>query len=160
MTSMTEDELIAMMGVVVRTGCRRMTSSQLAALSESVTHTESMLAKPWWDRKAVAHAEAIVIIGDLTSDPTLTRVADLAAGWTYDLAIAAGPVVDGVILASRRRLLFHFRARDPDAAEHEIERHLRVLRFMGQLSGRGKPDRSLFHPDQLELSTTSAKLAL
>jgi hypothetical protein len=41
----------------------------------------------------------------MTGDPALIWLVGLAAGWTYDLAVAAGPAADGIILASRRRLL-------------------------------------------------------
>jgi GntR family transcriptional repressor for pyruvate dehydrogenase complex len=130
----TDEELIAMLAVTVQLACRRMTPSQLAALSDSVAQAESVPAKPWWDRKAVAHAEMIGMLGDVTGDAALIRLAGLAAAWTYDLAVAAGPVADRIILASRRRLLCHLRAGDADAAAREIEDHLRVLSFMERLS--------------------------
>jgi len=122
-----------MLAVTARTACHRMTTCQLAVLSGSVAQAESMPAKPFWDRKAVAHAEAIGLLGDMTGDPVLTRLAGLAVGWTYDLAVAAGPAADGIILNSRRRLLRHLRAGDAEAAGQELEKHLRVLRFMERL---------------------------
>jgi GntR family transcriptional repressor for pyruvate dehydrogenase complex len=129
----TDEDLIAMLAVTARTACHRMTTCQLAVLSGSVAQAESMPAKPFWDRKAVAHAEAIGLLGDMTGDPVLTRLAGLAVGWTYDLAVAAGPAADGIILNSRRRLLRHLRAGDAEAAGQELEKHLRVLRFMERL---------------------------
>jgi hypothetical protein len=80
------------------------------------------------------------MLGDVTGDPVLMRLAGLAAGWTYDLAVAAGPGADQIILGSRRRLLGHLRTGDAEAAGEEIESHLRVLSFMERLSrgGSGK----------------------
>ena len=142
LTSVTDEDLIAMLAVTTRTACRRMTIGQFGALSGSVAQAESLPARPYWDRKAVAHAEAIRLLGDMTGDPVLIRLAGLGAGWTYDLAVAAGPRADGIILGSRRRLLGHLRAGDAEAAGFEIENHLHVLSFMEQISrgtgGKGK----------------------
>jgi DNA-binding GntR family transcriptional regulator len=137
----TDEDLIAMLAVMVRTACRRMTTCQLAALRGSVAQAESMPTKPYWDQKAVAHAEAIGLLGDIAGDPALTRLAGLAAGWTYDLAMAAGPAADGIILNSRRRLIGYLHAGDAEAAGLEIEKHLRVLRFMERLSRGGQGNR-------------------
>src|ERR1700756_660474 len=109
LTSVTDEDLIAMLAVTARTACRRMTAGQLGALSGSVAQAESLPARPYWDRKAVAYAEAIRLLGDMTDDPVLIRLAGLAAGWTYDLAVAAGPRADGIILGSPRRLLRYLR---------------------------------------------------
>ena len=142
LTSVTDEDLIAMLAVTARKACRRMTAGQLGALSGSVAQAESLPARPYWDRKAVAYAEAIRLLGDMTDDPVLIRLAGLAAGWTYDLAVAAGPGADGIILGSRRRLLGHLRAGDAEAAGLEVENHLRALRFMERISrgsgGKGK----------------------
>jgi DNA-binding FadR family transcriptional regulator len=44
-----------------------------------------------------------------------------------------------MIISARRRLLALIRAGDADGAAEEIERHLRVLCFMGRLTGRRAP---------------------
>jgi DNA-binding GntR family transcriptional regulator len=136
----TDEELIGILAVTARLACRRMTPGHLAALSGSVAQAELVSARPHWDRKAVAHAEAIEMLGAATGDPVLRRVAGLAAAWTYDLAVAAGPGADGIIRGSRRRLLGHLRSGDAEAAGREMEHHLRVLSFMERLSrgGTGK----------------------
>ena len=134
---MTDEELIGMLAVTARTACRLMTPGHLAALSGTVAQAEAVPARPYWDRRAVAHAEAIELLGAVTGDPVLGRVAGLAAAWSYDLAVAAGPGADGIILGSRRRLLRHLRAGDGEAAGQEMEAHLRALRFMGRISRGG-----------------------
>jgi hypothetical protein len=135
--SVSDEELIAMMAVTVRVACGQLTDAQLAALSSSVAQAAALPAKPGWDRKAIAHAEALAMLGDVTREPALIRAAGLAAGWTYDLALAAGLAADGIILASRRRLLHHLRLGDAGAAEQEIDKHLRVLSVMARLSAGG-----------------------
>jgi hypothetical protein len=134
----TDEEFIGMLAVTARVACRRVTCGQLDALSGSVAQAESVPAKPYWDRKAVAHAEVIGMLGAVTGDPVLRRLAGLAAGWVYDLAAAAGPGADGIILGSRRRLLYHLRAGDAEAAGRELETHLRALSFMARLSRAGR----------------------
>ena len=135
--SVTDEQLIGMLAVTTRTACRHMTQCHLAALTDSVAQAESLPAKPHWDQKAVAHAAVIGMLGDATGDPVLVRLAGLAAGWTYDLAVTAGPAADGIILGSRRRLLRHLRAGDADAAAQEIEKHLQVLSMMERLAQGG-----------------------
>lgn len=130
-----------MVAVTAQKACHQMTSFHLAALADGVARAESLPAKPFWDRKAVAHAAVIGMLGDATGDPVLVKLAGLAAGWTYDLAVAAGPAADGIILGSRRRLLGHLRAGDGEAAAMEIEKHLLVLSMMERLS-RGAAPRS------------------
>jgi GntR family transcriptional regulator, transcriptional repressor for pyruvate dehydrogenase complex len=136
----TDEQLIGMLAVTTRTACYEMTSSQLAALAESIAQAEALPAKPHWDRKAVAYATALELLGDATGDPGLVRLAGLAASWACDLAVAVGPSADGIILGSRRRLLAHLRAGDAEAAGLEVEKHLRVLSFMERLfcGGKGK----------------------
>ena len=47
---------------------------------------------------------------------------------------AVGPVADGMIMSSRRRLVAHLSAGDADNAAREVETHLRVLLYMGRLA--------------------------
>jgi hypothetical protein len=53
-----------------------------------------------------------------------------------ELMSAVGPVADGMITSSRRRLLAHLGAGDADAAALETEAHLRVLHYMWRLAQR------------------------
>ena len=144
----TNEQLIGMLAVTTQTACRQMTPCHLKALTDGVAQAESLPAKPHWDRKAVAHAAVIGMLGDATGDPVLVRLAGLAAGWTYDLAAAAGPAADGIIRSSRHRLLGYLRAGDADAAAQEIEKHLRVLSMMERLARGGQargPAKSTTH---------------
>lgn len=143
---MTDEQLIGMLAVTTQLACHRMTPGHLAALSDGVASAESLSARPHWDRKAVAHAAVIGMLGDATEDPVLIKVAGLAAGLTYSLAATAGPAADRIILGSRQRLLGHLRAGDAEAAGQEIEKHLRVLTTMERLfragSGPVRPRRA------------------
>lgn len=91
LTSVTEDELISLRADTVPVACHRMQLSDLAASSDSVAEAALIPAKPCWERKAAAHAKTISMLGDATGDPALMPAAGLAADWTYDLAVAAGP---------------------------------------------------------------------
>jgi hypothetical protein len=130
----TGEELIVMLAVTVEVACQRMTPSHLAALSASVGQAASLPARTSWERKAVAHAQTIGMLGDATGDLVLARAAGHAAGYAYVLALSAGPAADGIIRNGCLRLLGHMRTGDADAAGHEIEQTLRVLRFMARLA--------------------------
>jgi hypothetical protein len=86
------EELIVMLAVTVEVACQRMTPSHLAALSASVGQAASLPARTSWERKAVAHAQTIGMLGDATGDLVLARAAGHAAGYAYLLALSAGPV--------------------------------------------------------------------
>lgn len=132
---MTDEELILMVAMTVRIACRQMTPGQLKAVSACTEQAARIPARSHWEHKAVAHAQLISLLGEATGDPVLVRLAVLAAGWTHELAMAAGPRADGIILGLERRLLGCLRAGEADAAAAEIEHHLRGLRFMCRLAG-------------------------
>jgi hypothetical protein len=90
-----------------------------------------------WERKVTAHAELFTTLGDLTGDGDLARLVSSAAGRLEDLVMTVGPVADGIILSSHRRLLRELRAWDADGAAREVERHLGVLHFMGRMVACG-----------------------
>jgi hypothetical protein len=54
-----------------------------------------------------------------------------------ELMITAGRGCDGIVVNSRRRLLDCLRGADPGGAARELEDHLRILRVMCRLAGRG-----------------------
>lgn len=56
------------------------------------------------NRKAAAHAEIFKVLADAASEP-LSPVLGSAVGLAYDLVVAAGHVVEGMITSSLRRLL-------------------------------------------------------
>jgi GntR family transcriptional regulator, transcriptional repressor for pyruvate dehydrogenase complex len=126
-------QLIPVLAAAVRIACRRMTAPHLKALHDSVEQAWRTPAAFGWDRKAAAHAEIFNQLADAASD-RLAPVLSAGAGLAYDLMIEAGRAADGMITSSRQRLLTHLRARDADAAEHEIESHLRVLHYMSRLA--------------------------
>ena len=128
-----DGQLIPVLAAAVRIACRRMTALQLKALHDSVEQAWRTPAAFGWDRKAAAHAEIFNLLAAATSDP-LAPVLRSGAGLAYDLMIGTGRAVDGMITSSRQRLLTHLRVGDADAAELEIESHLRVLHYMWRLA--------------------------
>jgi DNA-binding FadR family transcriptional regulator len=128
---MRDEALITMQGTIVRIACQRMRSAYLKALSDSVQQAACLPVHLAWDRKAAAHAELFNLLGDATGDPVLARLAGVAVGWTHNLSVA-----DGIILNSRRRLLDCLSAGDADGAAHEMERHLSGLCFMSRVAER------------------------
>jgi DNA-binding GntR family transcriptional regulator len=132
---MTQDAMISLMSAATRMACRQMTPQHLNALHASVERASGLSARHDWERKVTAHAELFTILGDLTGDRDLARLVSSAAGGLRDLVMTVGPAADGIILSSRHRLLRDLRAWDADGAAREVERHLRVLQYMGRVAG-------------------------
>ncbi len=127
--------MIPLLSGATRIACGQMTPQHLNALHASVEQASCLSARHDWERKATAHAELFTMLGDLTGDCDLARLVSSAAGRLQDLFMTVGPVADGIILSSRRRLLRELRAWDADGAAREVERHLGGLHYMGRVAG-------------------------
>ena len=133
-------ELIELQVHAVGKACGQMTAVHLRALHDSIDQACRIPAEFWWDRKAAAHAEIFNVLADAVSEPLVERVLSNGAGLAYDLMIAAGCAADGMITSSRQRLLGHLSGGDSEGATLEMEKHLRVLHYMGSASQlRGAP---------------------
>jgi DNA-binding FadR family transcriptional regulator len=129
-----DEQIIELYALVARTACLRMTPQHLAALQSSLDQTSCLSARLQWDRKATAHAEMFNLLADAVAEALPSSLLSSATGRVHDLMITVGPAADGIALNARRRLLALIRAGDADGAAEEIERHLRVLSFMGRLA--------------------------
>jgi DNA-binding FadR family transcriptional regulator len=128
------DELIQAQVSATRVACRRMSDVHLKALQDSVDQACRVPSGFRWDRKAAAHAEIFNVLADAADDPLAAPVLSNGVGFAYDLMVAAGRAVDGMIASSRQRLLACLRAGDPEGAALEMEKHLRVLHYMWRLA--------------------------
>jgi DNA-binding GntR family transcriptional regulator len=129
-----DEQTIGLYAHATRTACLRMTPQHVAALHSSLEQSRSLSARLQWDRKATAHAEMFNLLADAAAEALPSSLLSSATGHVHDLMITVGPAADGMILSARRRLLALARAGDADGAAEEIERHLRVLSFMGRLA--------------------------
>ena len=132
------EQLIPVLAAAARIACRRMTAMHMDALCDSVEQASRVPASLEWDRKAAAHAEIFNVLA-VGASGSFGRMLNSGAGLAYDLMIAAGRGSNGIIISSRQRLLAHLRAGDADAAEREMESHLRVLHFMWRLARFAPP---------------------
>ena len=128
--------MIPALATATRIACLRLTSQHISAIEDAVEQGASLPRRPGWEQKAAAHAEIFSLLAQAVDDQAVARLLTLGSDIVRDLAITAGPAADGVIISSRRRLLDGLRARDAEAAEHEMEKHLRCLHFMWRLTGR------------------------
>jgi hypothetical protein len=87
---------------------------------------------------SAADAEIFWLLAETAEDPGVARVLRLGGSLVRELAAAAGPLADGIISNSNRRLLAHVRAADADAAEEEVEKLLRCLHVMWRLARADK----------------------
>jgi DNA-binding FadR family transcriptional regulator len=74
------------------------------------------------------------VLADAVSDPVMARVLSDGTGLGYELMIAADHGMAGMITGSRRRVLAHLLAGDPEAAAQEMEHHLHALHFLWRIS--------------------------
>ncbi len=128
--------MIPALATATRIACLRLTSQHISAIENAVEQGGSLPRRAGWEQKAAAHAEIFSLLAQAVDDQAVARVLTLGSDIVRDLAITAGPAADGVIISSRRRLLDGLRAGDAEAAEHEMEEHLRCLHFMWRLTGR------------------------
>jgi DNA-binding FadR family transcriptional regulator len=134
-----DDELIRWCALATRAACSRMTAQHLKALQDSVGQARCLPAGHSWDRKATAHAQIYNLLADVIADrPGSAMFLSTSVGVIHDLMLTVGPAADGIILASRRRLLDLIRAGDAEGAAAEMEQHLRRLHFMGRLAEPGR----------------------
>ena len=128
--------MIPALATATRIACLRLTSQHISAIENTVEQGASLPRRPGWEQKAAAHAQIFSLLAQAVDDQAVARVLTLGTEIVRDLAIAVGPAADGIIINSRRRLLAGLRARDAEAAEHEMEKHLRCLHSMWRLTGR------------------------
>ena len=128
------NEMIETQVIAIRIACGQMTAPHLKALQDSVERACRVPAAFPSHRKAVAHAEIFNVLADGVNDPVAASVLRSGARLTYDLMVAAGRGVAGMIVGSRRRLLAHLLAGDAEAAAMEMEQHLRVLHYLWRLN--------------------------
>ena len=135
-----KDELIQVCGLAVWDACQAMTPQRLKALHDNVEQACCLPPGLAWDRKVTAHAEFVNLLADVAGDPILTLLLRGVPGQLHDLMSAAGPGADGIIAASRRRLLARLRAGDAAGAAREMEQHLAGLVWLRRLSQNGVSD--------------------
>jgi DNA-binding GntR family transcriptional regulator len=135
---MMDDQLIRAQGGAAEVACGRIGPPHLAALRESFEEACRLPAEAGWERKAAAHAAFFTILAEAAAGHP-AAAAMLASGGELarELMITAGRGCDGIVVNSRRRLLEHLRGADPGGAAQELEDHLRILRVMCRLAGRG-----------------------
>jgi DNA-binding GntR family transcriptional regulator len=129
-------EVIGELAMAARIACEQMTEPALNAVRDTIERACRLQAKPGWARKAAAHAEIYPLLADMAGQTAAAGERAGEASLIRELMSAVGPVADGMITSSRRRLLAHLGAGDADAAALETEAHLRVLHYMWRLAQR------------------------
>ena len=129
----TDEDLIRELATATRIACSAVTGARHAALEASFDQARAV-PSAMWERKAAAHAEFFNALADATPDPWLAPALGQGAAFAYDLMMTVGRAADGIVIGSRQRVLGFVRAGKPREAAHEMEGHLRTLRFMCRLT--------------------------
>ena len=128
------EELIRVQAMTARIACKAITGPTLKRLLDSVDQAACLPARPGWERKAAAYAEIFRLLADVAGGPLMVGQYGGQARHIRDLMCTVGPVANGMITSSRRRLIDRMRAGDADGAALEMENHLRALHYMWRLA--------------------------
>lgn len=128
------EDLIHVQVLATRVACQRLTGPALELLLDSVDRACLLPARPGWEHKAAAHAEIFSLLADVAGGPARAGRHGGLARLLGDLMCTVGPVADGMVTGSRRRLLACLRAGDAEGAALEMENHLRALHYMCRLA--------------------------
>jgi DNA-binding FadR family transcriptional regulator len=129
----TSEELIRVQATAARVACGRMTTLALQSLRDSVERASCLPSRPRWESKVAAHAEIFQLLADAAGSPAATDPKSSQVRVIRDMMRTVGPVANGIITGSRRRLLACLDAGNADGAAQEMESHLRALHFMALL---------------------------
>ncbi|HUN35649.1 MAG TPA: FCD domain-containing protein [Trebonia sp.] len=131
------DQLIYALGSATRAACATIEQPGHHALQASVDLACAIPDGSGWECRAAAHAGFFAALADACQDSRATPVLHDGVELAYQLMVGAGRTADGIVINSRRRILASLRSGKAEDAAREMERHLRVLRFMGRLFGSG-----------------------
>ena len=134
---LTDEVLIQLLVMAVHHVCERLSPAQLQEMRHSIEQACLVPRHVEWDRRATAHAEIFGLLADAAGHESLARMLSSGVGFAHYLMAAAGPAAGLMTANSRQRLLAFLSADDAAGAAQEMERHLRVLRFMGRLASAG-----------------------
>ncbi|HEX6448722.1 MAG TPA: FCD domain-containing protein [Trebonia sp.] len=134
---MMDDQLIRAQASAAEIACGQISPAWLAALRDSFEEACRLRAEAGWESKAAAHAAFFTILAEAAGDPAAAAMLLSGGEVALELMITAGRGCDGIVVNSRRRFLEHLRGGDPGGAALELEDHLRILRVMCRLAGRG-----------------------
>lgn len=117
--------------IAVRAACERATADDIEALKANIANAERAAREKadFYDQAAI-HLDFHRIIARATKNPVMVIVMEalLDVMQHFIRAIGqAGQTRDLSLLASRRRFIKHFQARDSDAAVAEMKQHLERL---------------------------------
>jgi len=134
---LADEALIQLLAIAIHHISGRLTAAQLQGMRHSVEQACLVPRHIEWDRRATAHAEIFGLLADAAGHWPLARVLRSGAGFAHHLMVTAGPAAGMMTANSRHRLLAFLSADDAEGAAQEMERHLRVLRFMGRIAKTG-----------------------
>jgi DNA-binding GntR family transcriptional regulator len=121
----------------VRAACERHTDEDVARLRENMVLAADAVKRQDFFARAEKHLEFHLILASATKNPIMDIIMESLIGVMRQFILTIGPhnIVD-YALASRRRFMVHFEARDSEAAVKEMEVHLeRVNRNYAKVLG-------------------------
>ncbi|AYH43564.1 FadR/GntR family transcriptional regulator [Azoarcus sp. DN11] len=110
--------------MVVRVACERATDEDIVALEENIGSVAMAHKAGDEAARAAGNVRFHSLLGQATHNPILAIVMDGIMEVMHQFMTVLGPQHYSTVLPSRRRLVGFIKARDGDAAEAEMTRHL------------------------------------
>ena len=132
-----DDQPIRAQAGAAEIACGRISPPRLQAYRQSFEDACRLPAETGWEQRAAAHAAFFTVLAEAAGNPAAAALLASGGELARELMITAGRGCDGIVVNSRRRFLDCLRSGDPGGAALELEDHLRILRVMCRLVGRG-----------------------
>lgn len=141
----------------VRAACQRLAEAELLALEENVAEAARCFAAGDLATKAELNIEFHNILARATGNPIMMAIIGALMDIVGQFVARVGPESNDLTLQSRRRLLAHLRARDPDAAGAEMAQQIRTLHDRYITVARGEPSGAGRVPNEEMAKTSGAR---
>ncbi len=132
--------------LIVRVVCERATEEALAELECNVSQAVAAEKAGENFKRSMLHLEFHSLLARATRNPLLTIAMDGIMGIMREFVLTLGipEKSDSLLIPSRKRLLTYLRARDADAAEDEVGKHLKRVHknYLSRMNGRGSAAQS------------------
>lgn len=110
--------------LVVRCACERMGDEDFDRLEHNIREASTLARRSDWAGKLDVNLEFFDLLAAATANPLIVLLHETVAALVRDILTAVGPTANTSVTRFHQRLLRALRARDPEAAVAEVERHL------------------------------------
>lgn len=129
--------------MVVRLACERATDADFQRLDANIAAARAANAAGSFDERQRLHREFHVLLARISGNPVIETTMQAIMEVVGEFVRRIGPSDNPFTLPSRRRFMKHLRARDAQAANAEMTRHLARLhtKYLASWDAQAQPGR-------------------